>query len=64
MSKKTMKAGVVHEFGKPLRIEEVPIPEPGEGQVLMKVMASGVCHSFQAMKASAMWRQSAKASNV
>lgn len=42
---KTMKAGVVYEFGKPLRIEEVPIPEPGEGQVLMKVMASGVCHT-------------------
>ena len=42
---KTMKAAVVHEFGKPLRIEEVPIPEPGPGEVLIKVMANGVCHT-------------------
>jgi propanol-preferring alcohol dehydrogenase len=25
---KTMKAAVVHEFGAPLKIEEVPIPTP------------------------------------
>ena len=25
---KTMKAAVVHEFGKPLKIEEVPVPTP------------------------------------
>lgn len=42
---KTMKAAVVHEFGKPLRIEEVPIPTPGPGEVLIKVMANGVCHT-------------------
>jgi propanol-preferring alcohol dehydrogenase len=40
-----MKAAVVHEFGKPLRIEEVPIPTPGPGEVLIKVMANGVCHT-------------------
>ena len=30
---KMMKAAVVHEFGKPLKIEEVPVPEvvPGQG---------------------------------
>jgi propanol-preferring alcohol dehydrogenase len=28
---KTMKAAVVREFGKPLVIEEMPIPEPGAG---------------------------------
>jgi propanol-preferring alcohol dehydrogenase len=27
----TMKAAVVHEFGKPLTIEEVPIPQPRAG---------------------------------
>jgi hypothetical protein len=32
----TMKAGVVHAFGKPLTIEEVPIPTPGPGEVLIK----------------------------
>jgi alcohol dehydrogenase, propanol-preferring len=40
-----MKAAVVHEFGKPLRIEEVPIPAPGPGEVLIKVMVNGICHT-------------------
>ncbi|MBV8458563.1 MAG: alcohol dehydrogenase AdhP [Acetobacteraceae bacterium] len=42
---KTMKAAVVHEFGKPLEIEEVPIPTPGPGEVLIKLVANGVCHT-------------------
>jgi propanol-preferring alcohol dehydrogenase len=41
--KKTMKAAVVREFGKLLTIEDVPIPQPGPGQVLVKVRACGVC---------------------
>ncbi len=41
----TMKAAVVHSFGQPLRIEDVPVPEPGPGQVLVKIEASGVCHT-------------------
>jgi alcohol dehydrogenase, propanol-preferring len=40
-----MKAAVVHEFGRPLVIEEVDIPEVPPGQVLVKVVASGVCHT-------------------
>ncbi|WP_299425546.1 alcohol dehydrogenase AdhP [uncultured Meiothermus sp.] len=40
-----MKAAVVYEFGKPLVIEDRPIPEPQEGQILVKIMASGVCHT-------------------
>ena len=40
-----MKAAVVHEFGKPLTIESVPIPVPGPGELLVKVMACGVCHT-------------------
>lgn len=40
-----MKAAVVHRFGQPLVIEEVPVPVPGPGEVLVKVMASGVCHT-------------------
>ncbi len=40
-----MKAAVVREFGKPLVIEEVAIPEVGPGQALMKVVATGVCHT-------------------
>lgn len=42
---KTMKAAVVHEFGKPLTIEEVPVPETGPGQILVKIAATGVCHT-------------------
>jgi propanol-preferring alcohol dehydrogenase len=42
---KTMKAAVVHEFGKPLKIEDVPIPTPGAGEVLVKIRATGVCHT-------------------
>jgi len=42
---KTMKAAVVHGFGGLLRIEEVPIPAPGPGEVLIKVVATGVCHT-------------------
>jgi alcohol dehydrogenase, propanol-preferring len=40
-----MKAAVVHQFGKPLSIEEVPVPIPGAGQILVRVAASGVCHT-------------------
>ena len=42
---KTMKAAVVHTFGQPLQIEEVPVPDVTPGQVLVKVVASGVCHT-------------------
>jgi propanol-preferring alcohol dehydrogenase len=40
-----MRAAVVRAFGEPLVIEERPVPEPGLGEVLVKVEASGVCHS-------------------
>ena len=42
---KTMRAGVVRAFGKPLSIEDIPVPTPGPGEVLIKVVASGVCHT-------------------
>lgn len=40
-----MKAAVVHAFGEPLVIEQVPVPAPGPGEVLVKVVACGVCHT-------------------
>ena len=40
-----MKAAVVRTFGMPLSIEDVPIPTPGRGEVLVRVMACGVCHT-------------------
>jgi alcohol dehydrogenase, propanol-preferring len=42
---RTMKAAVVREFKQPLVIEEVLVPTPGAGQVLVKIEASGVCHT-------------------
>lgn len=40
-----MKAAVVHAFGQPLVIESVPVPEVPPGQILVKIEASGVCHT-------------------
>ncbi len=38
-------AAVVDEFSKPLNVRELELPEPGENQVLVKLLASGVCHT-------------------
>ncbi|NBM19146.1 alcohol dehydrogenase AdhP [Streptomyces sp. GC420] len=40
-----MKAAVVQALGQPLVIEERPDPVPGPGQVLIRVEASGLCHT-------------------
>jgi len=42
---KTMKAAVVREFGKPLVIEELPVPQPRANQILVKMESTGVCHT-------------------
>ena len=49
---KMMKAAVLNEAPGPLRIEEIPMPEPRSGEVLVKVTACGVCHTdLHVMKA-------------
>jgi 6-hydroxycyclohex-1-ene-1-carbonyl-CoA dehydrogenase len=40
-----MKAAVFHGPNQPLKIEEVPTPSPGAGQLLVKTAACGVCHT-------------------
>jgi len=40
-----MKAAVFKEPNKPLVIEEVPVPEINAGEILIKVVACGVCHT-------------------
>lgn len=40
-----MKAAVLGDFGKPLVIEDIPVPEPQADEVLIEVLACGVCHS-------------------
>ena len=39
------RAAVAWESGKPLTIEEVEVGAPKTGEVLLKVVASGVCHT-------------------
>ena len=40
-----MQAAVVRAFGSPLALEEVEVPAPGPGEVLVRVQASGLCHT-------------------
>ncbi|HEY6631323.1 MAG TPA: alcohol dehydrogenase catalytic domain-containing protein [Rhizobiaceae bacterium] len=40
-----MLAAVLEGFGRPLRLAQVSRPEPGPGQILIRLEASGVCHS-------------------
>lgn len=40
----TMRAAVLHGVGD-LRLEEVPVPRPGGGEVLVRVAANGICGS-------------------
>src|SRR3954469_5016075 len=41
---KSMKAVRIHAFGGPevMTVDEIPVPEPGRGQVLIKVRAASV----------------------
>jgi propanol-preferring alcohol dehydrogenase len=41
----TMRAMVLEEPGRPLRLKEVAVPQPGPQQVLIRVHACGVCHT-------------------
>src|ERR1700681_2707350 len=40
-----MKAAVVRQFKQPLVIEERPIPTPDAGEVVVRIEASGLCHT-------------------
>lgn len=41
----TVRAAVLREVGGPLRVEDVLLPDPGPGQVRVRLAAVGVCHS-------------------
>lgn len=41
----TMTAAVVEEFGADLSVRDSEIPEPGPGQALVRLIATGVCHT-------------------
>jgi alcohol dehydrogenase, propanol-preferring len=40
-----VKAAVVTDFEAPLEIQDVPIPEPGPGEVLVRIEYCGLCHT-------------------
>ena len=40
-----MHAAVVEQFGNKLILKDLPIPVPGPGQALVKLISSGVCHT-------------------
>ena len=41
----TMYAARVHDFQRPLELQEVPIPVAGPGEVVVRIEASGLCHT-------------------
>jgi S-(hydroxymethyl)glutathione dehydrogenase / alcohol dehydrogenase len=40
-----MRAAVLEEFGKPLAVQEVDLAEPKDAEVLVRLVACGVCHT-------------------
>lgn len=40
-----MKAAIARDFGGPLTIEEIDVPEPGAGEVVLRVETAGLCHT-------------------
>ena len=40
-----MKAVRLTEIGKPLQMQDIPLPAVGEGDVLVRIKAAGICHS-------------------
>lgn len=40
-----MKAAVLYEFREPMVVEDADLDEPRQGEVLVRLVASGVCHS-------------------
>ena len=40
-----MRAAVLEEFGAPLEVQELDLAEPKSGEVLVRLVACGVCHT-------------------
>lgn len=39
------RAAIFVERGRPLVVDEIEVPDPGPGQVLVRMLATGICHS-------------------
>lgn len=42
---RTMRAAVLRDFSLGIHLEDLPIPEPKPNQVLVRILASGICHT-------------------
>lgn len=51
---KSYKAAVFEKKGQLLTFKDVELKSPGDGEILIKVLASGVCHSDSAVQAELM----------
>lgn len=40
-----MKAGILYAYGEPIKVEDIPVPEIGPDDVLIRVKACGICHT-------------------
>ncbi len=40
-----MRAAVVPSLGAPLEVQDIPVPTAGHGQILVRIEASGICHT-------------------
>jgi S-(hydroxymethyl)glutathione dehydrogenase/alcohol dehydrogenase len=40
-----IRAAVLERFGEPLEVQEVDLAEPGPAEVLVRLVACGVCHT-------------------
>ncbi len=40
-----IRAAVLEQFGEPLSVQELELAEPGAGEVLVRLVACGVCHT-------------------
>jgi alcohol dehydrogenase, propanol-preferring len=47
-----VRAALLHAVGGDFTIKEVPTPEPGPGEVLVRIAGAGVCHSDVHLKAA------------
>lgn len=41
----TMAAARLHKYGEALHVDEIKVPRPGAGQVVVRVLGAGFCHS-------------------
>jgi Zn-dependent alcohol dehydrogenase len=51
----TVRAGVVSAAGRPPEVEDIVVDDPGPGEVLIRIKASGICHTDLAVASGDLW---------